>query len=78
MTVELTTYHESDTIGQDSGKGRSHASKKVENGISLLDIISCVPSGYQVYRRREEARLESTNDHADTYHVGPFFDKARR
>ena len=69
--------HLHDSVREDTGKSRRHATDEVEDCVALLQLEACVPAGKQVCAAGEETGFEDTEDYTEAEHLVPFLDKAK-
>ena len=50
---------------KDTGKGRGHAADEVEDGITLLKLISGIPAAQEICATWEESCLENSENEAE-------------
>jgi hypothetical protein len=71
----LKSGHLHETISQDTGESRGHASNEIEYSVSLLEIVTWVPCAEEVGTTREETSLKYTEDNSETHHNSPVGDE---
>lgn len=62
---------------QNAGKGRSHAADEVENGITLLQVVSGIPTAQQVCATWKETGLEHSENETERNEISPFGNESK-